>query len=203
MRSPRSITNLVIAGALALGVAGIGITSYYQVSADTVLPGFSTAKIHLEITVPQSQSVVVSATFTPQTGKKYYFKSREFTFNQPGLNTVDWYIRKIPGGTYNFTLESGSGTFLPSQALVVLEQDKVNEVPTASLNLGEPPAPTPTPTIIPEETLTAEPTVSNTDFTSPTTTDTNTTGSESTTTIPTPPVPGQPSSDSTLTNPFT
>lgn len=127
---------------MTLSIGGIGILGYARVSADTVLPGYATAHFHLQITVPEMRSVPVKAVFTPAQGSKFYFKDREFSFTVPGINTVDWFIRKIPEGQYIVAISSPSGAFEPSTMSITLLANKVNDLGGPSLNLGTP-LPTP------------------------------------------------------------
>lgn len=135
----KKIVNYLVVGVLTLGVFGIGITAYYQqVQADTIVPGYATAHLHFNVTVPVSQNIKIKATFTPQSGKNFYFKEREFEISNAGLNTIEWYIRKIPAGTYKLTVISPQGSFQSDVSQVNLETDKVNETGDFSLDLGSP-----------------------------------------------------------------
>jgi len=135
----KKVINIAIIGVLALGVVGIGITAYRQrVQADTIVAGYATAHFHFNITVPIAQNIKVKATFTPSSGKNFYFKEREFEITNTGLNTVEWYVRKIPEGTYNLTLVSPQGDIQSGAKEVSLKIDKVNEMGDFSLDLGSP-----------------------------------------------------------------
>lgn len=117
---------------------------YSRVSADKVLPGYATAHFHLQITVPEMKTVPVKAVFTPTQGSKFYFKDRDFSFTVAGINTVDWFIRKIPEGEYTVAISSPSGAFEPSTMSITLLANRVNDLGGPSLNLGMPiPAPAP------------------------------------------------------------
>lgn len=179
---PKKVTNLVVAGALILGVFGIGVVAYRQkAQADTIVAGYATAHIHFNITVPVIQPITVKATFTPKSDKNFYFKERSFDLTAAGLNTVEWYIRKIPGGTYTLTLASPQGTISGAPKEVSLKNDEAADVGSFDLNLGSPPK---TETPQPTETL---------ESTSTTTTSANATASTSQTAtsdqIPFPPIP--------------
>ncbi|PIT97376.1 hypothetical protein COT77_01795 [Candidatus Berkelbacteria bacterium CG10_big_fil_rev_8_21_14_0_10_41_12] len=191
----RKTISLAVAGILAISVLSIGILGYSSVGADTVLPGYATAHIHMEVTIPDIRKVQVRAVFTPEQGKKFYFKERDFSFIAPGLNTVEWYIRKIPEGTFTFSITSPSGAFDPSTAKVTLTANKVNDVSSTSINLG---TPTPAKTLAPQATSTSGGPATEdyflndfTDNTGDGTTATATPGDENSR-IPTPPVPGMP-----------
>ena len=148
----KRITHYTVAIVLVLGVLGIGIAAYRQQAlADTVVAGFSTAHLHFNVTVPVPQTITIKATFTPPTGKTFYFKERNFEITSGGLNTVEWYIRKIPGQNYNLTLTSPQGALQGTAQTVTLQNDSVVEVGSFDLNLGSPsqtktPVPTPTAT---------------------------------------------------------
>jgi len=147
MKSPRRKINILIACLLAVGIVGIGFAVNRQIQADRILPGYATAHLHFEIIVPASLTVKAKAIFTPEQGKRYYFKEREFTFTTPGLNTVEWYIRKIPRGQYKATVTSDQGSFAPSLRMIYLEENAINDIDLFSLDLGSPPTPTPTATL--------------------------------------------------------
>jgi hypothetical protein len=156
----KKVTNYIISGVLVLGVLGIGAVAYQQrAQADTVVAGYGTAHLHFNVTVPVVQTVSVKATFTPRTGKNFYFKERSFDINSTGLNTVEWYIRKIPGGTYTMTVTSPQGTLQDAPQEVTLKNDSVSDVGSFDLNLGSPPA---TQTPAPSATQTVENSVTST-----------------------------------------
>lgn len=135
----KKVINIAIIAVLALGVVGIGITAYRQrVQADTIVAGYATAHFHFNITVPLAQKIKVKATFTPPQGQNFYFKEREFDITNAGLNTVEWYLRKIPGGDYSLNLTSPQGDLQTGANQVKLEIDRVNDMGDFSLNLGQP-----------------------------------------------------------------
>ncbi len=140
MKNIRKVSNLSIAGILAVGVLLLGFFAYREkIQADTVLPGYATAHIGLNVTVPDARSVPFAVKFTPTNGgPTYYFKNRSFTFDIPGLNTVEWYIRKIPQGEYRVTLFSEDTELLGSPVDALLITDQVNDIAEFDLNLGEP-----------------------------------------------------------------
>lgn len=146
MLKNRKTLNFLIIAILTLSIGGIGILGYTRVSADTVLPGYATAHFHLQITVPEMKSVPVKAVFTPTEGSKFYYKDRSFSFTVPGINTVDWFIRKIPEGEYTVAISSPSGAFEPSTMSIRLLANQVNDLGGPALNLGTP-VPTPVPPI--------------------------------------------------------
>ena len=183
---PRKITNIIVGSLLGLGLVGIGVAAYQQVSADNVVPGYATARLHFNVTVPLPQKIKIKAAFTPPSGKNFYFKEREFDIKAEGLNTVDWYIRKIPGGTYSLTLDSPQGVLQSSPSKVTLNSDKVADAGKFSLNLGSP---------LPKatETATVEPTSNPDESASATPASSATPGAASGDQIPFPPVPELPS----------
>lgn len=134
MKNSRPIINIAIAGLLALGVVGIGITSFYQIQADTVLPGFATAKVRLEIYSPNTQTIKVTADFAPVDGPKHYYKKRSFDLTQ-GQNSLDWYIRRIPEGKYSYQITSDKGMFTPSGNVIDFTINQENEFDKVTLNL--------------------------------------------------------------------
>lgn len=145
MKLNRKTTNALIAGFLAFVVMSVGFFAYQQkASADTILPGFATAHIALRVTIPTAQAIKFKVVFNPTNGtKRYYFKERTFNFDTPGLNSVEWYIRKIPEGTFSVIVTSDSTALSPSPVSVPLVIDKVTETAKFELNLGMPPTPTP------------------------------------------------------------
>ena len=186
MTNPKKLTNIAVAGVLALGVIAIGTIAYQQkIKADMIVPGFATAHSSLKITIPTSKTIRVKETFVPTNGsKKYYFKERDFTFQTAGLNTIEWYIRKIPEGTYNLTIKSDAGDFTPTSTQVTLISDQTNDVGSFGLDLGTPvPSATPTAeTTLAAPPVPAEPSASATPFASA-----SSTGASSN--VPTPPLP--------------
>lgn len=142
MTITRKSANVMIAGFLALAVLGAGIIGYSaRIQADTITPGFATAKVIMELTVPQETQLSVTANFTPTNPnvKKYYFKTRVFSL-KPGINLVNWYIKKIPGGTYSTSLKSNLSAFDPALLNLSLTPDKVNDTNKFIINLGMPAA---------------------------------------------------------------
>ena len=154
MKLSRRTTGGMIAGFLALGVIATTMVALRsQVQADTLVPGYATAHVHLEVMVCATPQLPIKATFTPETGKKYYFKERTFELS-PGLNTIEWYIRKIPGLKAKTQISSTEGIVVPEDQEVALEADRVTDSLRFSIFICEPtptptPAPTPTPTPIP------------------------------------------------------
>lgn len=156
----RKIANTLLAGVLALAVVGIGFGAYQQkIQADTIYPGFATLHLGLKLTLPEAKAIRIKAVASPQRGgKRYYFKERDFIFKTPGVNNLEWYIRKIPAGIYDITVTSSSGEFTPTKESVELENDAVSSRMKFALFLGEPegisapavslpPSPAPTATI--------------------------------------------------------
>jgi hypothetical protein len=141
MKNLRRISNYSIAGLLAMGVLALSFFAYKtKVSADTIVPGYATAHVGLNVTVPDSRAVPFTVKFTPMNGSStYYFKTRPFEFQTAGLNTVEWYIRKIPAGQYRVTLDSSNQELKGSPVEVTFESDKVNETSEFELDLGSPP----------------------------------------------------------------
>lgn len=134
----RKTTGIIVASVLGLGVIGVSaIAIRSQVQADTVLPGYATAHLHLEISVCESSTLPVKATFTPNTGKKYYFKGRSFDLST-GLNTIEWYVRKIPGGTYKVNFTSDRGIVAPQTQDVNLQSDIASDPIKYSVLICEP-----------------------------------------------------------------
>ena len=156
MRLSRRTTGGMIAGFLALGVIATTMVALRsQVQADTLVPGYATAHIHLEVMVCATPQLPIKATFTPETGKRYYFKERTFELS-PGLNTIEWYIRKIPGLKAKAQISTSEGIVTPDGQDVALEADQVSDSLRFSIFICEP---TPTPTPIPTPTPTPIPTV--------------------------------------------
>ena len=180
--------NIAIGSFFVIVVVVIGFLVYQQkASADTVVPGFATAHVFLKITVPTAQQFTVKATFNPTDGtKKFYFKERTFDLTAPGLNTIDWYIRKIPAGSFSLVVTSGSNTLSPSPIIVPLTSDQVNETAKFELNLGEPPV---TATVVPQS---AASTIVNSSATASATSTIEPTSETSSTTPLVPPVPELP-----------
>jgi len=138
---PRRFTNIAVAVVLLVGFGAVIIFGLNMVGADTVLPGYATAHLHLEVTVCEKSSVPIKAQFFPSAGRKYYFKDRTFEVSK-GLNTIEWYIRKIPGGYYNFQVSSVYGSVLPSDGNVTLVNDKSTDIAKFSLVICTPSQPT-------------------------------------------------------------
>ena len=132
IKNPRRISNYVTAVVLAAGASAIVLFGRNIVGADVVLPGFATAHIHMEITVCEKSKIPVKAVFTPPQDKNYYFKERTFEV-APGLNTIEWYVRKIPGGEFSAGVFSSSGIFSPDSNDIVLTNDKSSDIGTYSL----------------------------------------------------------------------
>lgn len=160
------IANIILAGVLALAVSAVGFAAYRQkIQADTIVPGYATLHLGLKVTVPEPQSLKIKAVAYPTAGGKYYyFKEREFELASAGVNTIEWYIRKIPAGNYSITVSSTSGNFSPENQFIEMKNDQVSERVSFELNLGEPaeissPAPTPPAgePIWPETTPSVEP----------------------------------------------
>jgi hypothetical protein len=157
IRNIKKISNYSIAGLLAVGVMILSLFAYREkIQADTVVPGYATAHLNIHVTVPTITSVPFKATFLPQTASKnYYFKERTFELSAAGLNTIEWYIRKIPAGNYKVILESNGQQLTNSPFIVTLLNDKVNDTTSFELNLGSPPSSE----IAPQENNTEKPNV--------------------------------------------
>ena len=140
MKNLRKLSNYTIAGFLAVGVLVLSFFAYQaKIQADTIVPGYATAHVGLNVTVPDARAVPFTVKFTPTNGSKtYYFKSREFTFTVAGLNTVEWYIRKIPAGTYKVSVDSSNNELDGSPVQATLVSDQVNQTSEFQLNLGDP-----------------------------------------------------------------
>ncbi|MDH4359038.1 MAG: hypothetical protein OEV37_03865 [Candidatus Berkelbacteria bacterium] len=136
MKRPQKYVNIIVAATIVLGV-GLVLGLTRLVGADTVVAGYATARVHLEVTVCEKSNVNVRAEFRPPTGKKYYFKDRYFEV-QSGLNTIEWYIRKIPGGSYRAIISSDDGSFSPSTFDVNLTMDIANQAGRYSLVICTP-----------------------------------------------------------------
>jgi len=144
----RKISNYSIAGLLMVGVIFMSFFAYKaKVQADTILPGYATAHLNIHVTVPTIQSVPFKVTFLPTSSSRvYYFKERTFALSGAGLNTIEWYIRKIPSGTYKVVIESNGKELSGSSVEISLVNDKVNDAGSFDLYLGEPiPSPIPSP----------------------------------------------------------
>ena len=140
MTISRRSANAALVAFLAVAVIGAGIVGYNaQIQADTITPGFATAKVIMQITVPEAKDISINASFFPTDTRisKYYFKNRVFAV-KPGINLVNWYIKKIPGGDYNSTLKANIASFDPSGALITLPSDKVTDTSKYIINLGMP-----------------------------------------------------------------
>lgn len=129
---PRKFTNIAVAFVLLVGFGLVVVFGINMVGADTVLPGYATAHLHLSVTVCEKSSVPIKAQFFPSAGRKYYFKERTFEVS-PGLNTIEWYIRKIPGGYYNFQVSSAEGAVTPASGTVTLINDQASDLDKLSL----------------------------------------------------------------------
>jgi len=135
----RKLSNYSMAGLLAAGVILLSFFAYQQkILADTIVPGYATAHLNIQVTVPTVKAVPFKATFLPQTNSKiYYFKERIFTLSGEGLNTIEWYIRKIPEGKYTLILESNEEQLFGSPYSVELINDRVVDTTSFELNLGQ------------------------------------------------------------------
>jgi len=151
MPIPKRATGVFIATLIGLGVVASAVLVLGQVQADTIVPGFATAHVHLSITVCDASALPTQVKFMPEIGKRYYFKDRAFEL-APGLNTVEWYIRKIPGGKYKVTLAPSQGIVTPDAQDVTLLSDKVSGNVNLSVYICEP-TPSPTSTATPEQTI--------------------------------------------------
>lgn len=140
MKNFKKVSNYSFAGLLAVGVFLLSFFAYREkISADTIVPGYATAHVNIHVTVPIVEDVPFKVTFLPQTkSPNYYFKDRNFSLTGSGLNTIEWYIRKIPSGTYKVVVESNGQELSGSQYVVNLVNDKVNDTTSFDLNLGEP-----------------------------------------------------------------
>jgi len=158
MSLSRRAAGSLVAGFLTLGVIGVSALALRnQVQADTLVAGYATAHVHLEVMVCNTPQLPLKTTFTPESGKKFYFKERTFDLS-PGLNTIEWYIRKIPGTKVKAQLTSSQGIVAPESQDVVLESDKVSETIKYSIFICEPtPTPTPVPTATPAPIQTSVP----------------------------------------------
>lgn len=193
------IANSVLAGVLALAVAGIGFGAYRQkVQADTIVPGYATLHLGLKVTIPTADKITMKAVAYPERGgKNYYFKERTFTFDTPGVNNIEWYIRKIPAGNYNVSITSSGGTLTPDNQLAILANDSVSDRAVYQLYIGEPqaissPVATPSEIVSPESEDIEDPLLQSPTAT-PTTTPTATTDSSPTGNgLSVPPVPSLP-----------
>jgi hypothetical protein len=136
----KKIANIALSAVLALAVVGIGYSAYRQkIQADTVVPGYATLHLGLKITLPETESIRIKAVALPEDGSsRYYFKERDFTFTNSGVNNVEWYIRKIPAGSYKVMITSSSGSLTPESQNTYLISDQVNERLKYELYLGEP-----------------------------------------------------------------
>ena len=154
MSLSRRAAGSLVAGFLTLGVIGVSALALRnQVQADTLVAGYATAHVHLEVMVCNTPQLPLKTTFTPESGKNFYFKERTFDLS-PGLNTIEWYIRKIPGTKVKAQLTSSQGIVAPESQDVILESDRVSETIKYSIFICEP---TPTPTPIPTATPTPAP----------------------------------------------
>lgn len=142
MRNLKRISNYSIAGLLGVGVIILSLFAYNtKIQADTIVPGFATAHINIHVTVPEITSIPFKATFLPQTASKnFYFKERTFELSAAGLNTIEWYIRKIPAGQYKVLVESNGRQLSNSPFMATLVNDKVNDTASFELDLGSAPS---------------------------------------------------------------
>ena len=159
MKLTHKTINLLVAVLLLLGTIGIGALAYRQTraQADTILPGFATARVFMEFSVPEAKVIQVRATFNPVYPKnqRFYYKDRVFKFN-PGTTTINWFIRKIPADMYNVSITSTEGNLEPATLVATLQSDRVNGLDKVKLFLGLPEY-TPTPASV-EPTATPTPT---------------------------------------------
>lgn len=155
MKLNQRVINSTIAATLGLAVVSLGFFAYKQkVQADTILPGFSTAHLSIHVTVPQATSINISAKFMPTNGSgRYYFKDRSFDLPAGGLNTIDWYIRKIPGQQYNLTVTSNGKALTNSPAVVMMSNDQLVNTGGFDLFIGQPAAPVSSPVVEDEEEI--------------------------------------------------
>lgn len=140
MTISKKSANILVASALSLAVLGAGIVAYNaKIQADAITPGYATAKVAINVTVPERTEMSVSSVFVPTDIKteKYYFKNRVFVL-KPGVNLVSWYVKKIPGGNYKVTLSTDIGTFNPTEASIILTNDKITNTEKFTLDLGMP-----------------------------------------------------------------
>ncbi len=190
------IANAFIAGVLSLAVIGIGYSAYRQkVQADTIVPGYATLHLGLKVTIPDPNAIAIKAVAYPlKGGKKYYFKERDFVFENAGVNNIEWYIRKIPAGNYKVMVTSSSGQFLPQEQSIELINDSINERVRFELYIGEPTAVS-SPVVAASPSATTQPTESATldILASPTPTPVASTSTEPNNEILVPPVPTLPS----------
>jgi len=189
MSIPKRATGIFIATVLGLGVIATLVLVSNQVQADTIVPGFATAHVHLNVTICETPSLPAQVKFVPATGKRYYFKDRTFEL-APGLNTIEWFIRKIPGGKYKVTLSPSQGVVTPDVQDVTLQSDEVSDNINLSIFICEP-TPVPAPIVAPTEAI-VSPSATSTTYvpysSSPTT---DGTGSSDGSILP-PPVPSLP-----------
>jgi hypothetical protein len=148
MKNIKKISNFSVAGLIAVSVMLLGLFAYrQQIQADTIVPGYATAHLNIHVMVPGIQDIPFKATFLPLSNNPqglFYFKERPFTMAGAGLNTIEWYIRKLPAGTYKVVLESNGKELTGSPYEVVLTSDKVNDTTSFELFIGEPiPSPVP------------------------------------------------------------
>ena len=190
------LANSVLAGVLALAVIGIGFSAYRQkVQADTVVPGYATLHLGIKVTIPTADQITIKAVAYPERGgKNYYFKERTFTFDTPGVNNVEWYIRKIPAGSYNISVTSSAGTFSPGDQSIELTNDSVSDRAVYELYIGEPQEVS-SPTVTPTPTLSAVAPPENEDLLTPSPSPTSTATTDDSSTnrdLSVPPVPSLP-----------
>lgn len=159
MTETRRKANIIVAIFLMVAVIGVGVIGYYQyrVSADSVLAGYASAQLNFDITVPTPQAVKLKVTFTPTTGKKYYFKETTIQATRPGLNQFIYILRKLPPNlvaSVSVTTSQGTFTQTAGAKTVTLPPDAATDSGTFTLNLGEPATVTTTPTVTPTPTAT-------------------------------------------------
>ena len=147
MKNFKKVSNYSIAGLLAVGVILLSFFAYREkILADTIVPGYATAHVYIHVVVPTVEAVPFKVTFLPQTSSpRYYYKERSFMLAS-GMNTIEWYIRKIPSGSYQVKVESNGKEITGSPFAADLVNDKVNETTSFELNIGEP-TPSPVPSV--------------------------------------------------------
>lgn len=141
MAISRRSANIMVAGLLGLAVLGAGIIGYSaKIQADSITPGFATARVIMGITVPKQTEISITATFNPvdSQAKRYFFKNRVFVL-KPGINLVNWYIKKIPEDSYNVTIKSNLANFQPEAMQLALISDKITDTNKFVIDMGMPP----------------------------------------------------------------
>lgn len=140
MAISRKSANVLVAGLLTLSVVAAGLVGYQaKIQADTVTPGYATAKIIMQVSVPKASEMSVNVKFTPESQKtdRFYFKNRSFVL-KPGVNLVSWFVKKIPGGSYSVSINSDLSAFAPSNAKISLISEKVADSEKFIIDLGLP-----------------------------------------------------------------